>query len=363
MRKIAKLKMLTITLSSPILVLAIWYLESYISQKKLEQKTQTQPATNSSPKKHLQKKSTLQTLLQLTNSNKNDGSTCSEKSVRKIWMAPYRQFPETPAEGNSRGLGDYEYLNIFTAEHCISFYTNYGAFKNSPADQVYNNASKDGLQSELALAKKLGFDWFILDLEKVWLSSSQIYDACNKSNHCQLANDNYAVLYIGKQGAPNKLINSLRTATRRLNSNPASILREIVSPISSEWSSVHTQDNGTAVEWSKSSNNFTRLGGRNLAMLPINLDILLTPAPAIRNLSIRLHCASSSGLINITTSKPISISAPLRSCQPHTLEVLNFNITNHYSSSERSIHKASLLGASERQASIFSLTAGESKNN
>ena len=53
----------------------------------------------------------------------------------KVWVSPYRPFPEIWSQGlwMSRGLGDYEYLTLLRVDPCMKLRTNYGAFKYSPA--------------------------------------------------------------------------------------------------------------------------------------------------------------------------------------------------------------------------------------
>jgi len=69
-----------------------------------------------------------------------------------VWFSPYRQFPEVPLEGSHRAKGDYEYLAYITGRPCSNVSINYGAFKGSPADRRFSDASEQGIQAELSLA-------------------------------------------------------------------------------------------------------------------------------------------------------------------------------------------------------------------
>ena len=118
----------------------------------------------------------------------------SLKTLRNssMWIAPYRTFPENNfREGSHRGFGDYEYLFLTRG---VEGYVNYPTQKYSTRDTLYAAISAKGLLSEFNFSNKNGFDFFVLDLDKIRarsgarasqsllpdLGTSGIYDQINK---------------------------------------------------------------------------------------------------------------------------------------------------------------------------------------
>ncbi|MDA9889183.1 hypothetical protein N9C98_00040 [Synechococcus sp. AH-224-G16] len=170
-----------------------------------------------------------------------------------VWLSPYRQFPEMPAEGNSRGKGDYEYFSYLTGSKCRNIASNYGAIKGSPADKEFQEASTRGLRSEFLLAKKLGYDLFALDTKKVWLTQSD-RNLCKKNpKDCKETQDGFIVSELNSETSlsqePSFLLNSARMgngvtlagAIKSLNNtkpklpdwHPSESLKNIISPTNS----------------------------------------------------------------------------------------------------------------------------------
>jgi hypothetical protein len=114
-----------------------------------------------------------------------------------IWIAPYRRFPEVPGEGGSRKMGDYEYFSYLPEGSCSQIRVNYGAFKGSRADRKFSRIAKKGTKAEYLHALKKGFDLFILDSDKNWISSS-FMNTCLSDIHCTATSDGFIAIELKK---------------------------------------------------------------------------------------------------------------------------------------------------------------------
>lgn len=112
-----------------------------------------------------------------------------------IWFAPYRRFPETPGEGSGRNMGDYEYFDYIPKKACSQVRLNYGAFKGSRADKNSSRIAKKGLDKEFMHAQKKGFDLFIVDIDKTWVSEGLV-SLCLADKACTLISDGFVAIRI-----------------------------------------------------------------------------------------------------------------------------------------------------------------------
>jgi hypothetical protein len=360
MNTITKVFSIIKTLGLPALVLAVWLLEVRYSKNLFYSGDYSITRKSGSTKPYdeaIAIRSPSRTLSQILGINSNKSSKCIDKSPTKIWIAPYRRFPEVPPEGNSRGLGDYEYLSLLTSDTCSSFRANYGAFKNSPADKVFSNASSTGISKELSLASELGFEWFILDLNKVYLSSERFFAECKKTAQCFDTSDNFVAISI-KQPETARLFGSLLTTTsRKLNKNTKDILSDHLFYRATGWHEIEIQSDGSALAWSKSRDigDSVEFGGTKIQSLPINSDIVILPGPSVKDISLQLNCADGNKKTINKISTPRSIGSNLRTCQPVSVSIREFRLANNAINDNRISSKLPMTGPSDTRLSAFGI--------
>ncbi len=351
------------TLALPTLVLIVWLLEILYSKdinKKHSNYARGLGTTNVYGKTTpISSRST--TLNQLLGNNPNQLGKCSNKPQQKVWIAPYRRFPEMPLEGDSRGLGDYEYLGLLTTDRCANYKINYGAFKNSPADVIFSKASADGLSQELTLARQLGYEWFILDLNKIWLGSERLISECERSAHCHVTSDQFVAISMKQPESVRQFDRLLTTTTRRLRGNTKDLMGEFLVDRASQWHGIEIQNDGSALAWSKSSRIGESLdfGGNKIKSLPVNIDVIILPSPSVKSLSLQLDCADGKKqqLEEISASR--SIGSKLRSCQPDSVLIRDFTLVANSVSDSGNSSEIPRLGPSDPRLSVFGIMAIE----
>lgn len=108
---------------------------------------------------------------------------------RKVWFAPYTTFPETGVVESRLRQGVYDTFKTFPDSGISS---NYGAFKHSPADSLFTQASSQGLVAEAHLAQRLGYRFFALDLGAVE-DPIEALKLCRQITGCQHTSDGYSL--------------------------------------------------------------------------------------------------------------------------------------------------------------------------
>lgn len=351
------------TLALPFLVLIIWLLE--ILYSKDVDKTRSSHAgglgTTNVYGKTTPISSRSTTLNQLLGNSPNQFGKCKNKPQQKVWIAPYRRFPEMPPEGDSRGLGDYEYLGLLTTDRCANYKINYGAFKNSPADVAFSKASVDGLSKELALARQLGYEWFILDLNKIWLGSDRLIPECERSAHCHVTSDQFVAISMKQPESARHFDRLLTSTTRRLSGNTKDLMGEFLVDRASQWHGIEKQNDGSALAWSISSKIGESLDfdGNKIKSLPVNIDVIILPSPSVNSLSLQLNCADGKKqqLDEISASR--SIGSKLRSCQPDSVIIREFTLVDNSVSNSENSSEIPRLGPFDPRLSVFGIMAIE----
>jgi hypothetical protein len=108
----------------------------------------------------------------------------------RLWFAPYITFPETGLLESRLRKGVYD---TFLAFPSGGITTNYGAFKLSAADSAFAQASRLGLVQEAALASRLGYQWFAVDLGSLQ-DQSALIQRCDSRSRCRISRDGYALI-------------------------------------------------------------------------------------------------------------------------------------------------------------------------
>jgi hypothetical protein len=110
----------------------------------------------------------------------------------RVWFAPYTTFPESGMVESSLRRGVYD---TFLAIPRSGIATNYGAFKLSASDSAFSQASSAGLAGEATLARKLGYDWFAVDLGAV-NDMPGLMRICRGMHGCRVSQDGYALFHL-----------------------------------------------------------------------------------------------------------------------------------------------------------------------
>jgi hypothetical protein len=253
-----------------------------------------------------------------------------KKPELSIWFAPFRRFPEWPAEGDHRGRGDYEYFAYVLNRGCQDIAVNYGAFKNSEADRRFEETSADGLRAELLLAKELGYDLFVLDTRKVWLSAADREDCVINQPDCTPTGDGFLIVRLKPDSQLADTENFLLTSARFGIGNNLSAAVERFSANqapASDWHGWETPSESTAFRWNNGSDDhdqavimpFPVVGDS----LPSNLSIRLQTSPSIKSLTIELLCTrGSSSTVALLVEGRRDITDEIRSCHPSQLKTL-----------------------------------------
>jgi hypothetical protein len=244
-----------------------------------------------------------------------------------IWFAPYRLFPEA-SEGYDRGKGDYEFLSYVMSAKCSGVAINYGAFRGSPADRVFNDASDQGLRQEFLLAKNLGYDLFVLDLYKSWLSKGDANLCRDNSALCSLTSDGFLVINLKASDdlakKPDFLRHSLRMGLHRqflkaLEANSISSVRP------GYWSAWESLSPTSVLRWSIGGENnttidvLTPLAGNGI---PANLSISLLANPALKAVQVEAVCTrGNQPTILITTRGSTDVTRQFSMCMPNYLKI------------------------------------------
>ncbi|MCP9822531.1 hypothetical protein KBZ22_07635 [Cyanobium sp. L1E-Cus] len=293
---------------------------------------------------------------------KEQSSKCENESKHlKIWISPYRRFPEAgdPGKHASRGLGDYEYLSILSGDPCKKIKANYGAYKNSPADIVFEKARSQGTAAEILSAKSLGFDTFALDLNKAWITSDELKQSCQLYSICRITSDNFAIFSLKSDMAGSKAIKAMRHVHAKPSGAPIEYVKNLMGFRSNEWWPIETSLDGENLwSWSKGLrlDRSVSLAGENLGAIPINLEIILRPAPAIAKLDLVMKCKNGQESKRLTASTTVPISTTLRDCQPTSIEVESFT-TRASITSRLSSDQIPPLGRNDSRHSLFAIEA------
>jgi hypothetical protein len=246
------------------------------------------------------------------------------KHSLSTWLSPYRQFPEVPPEGDNRGKGDYEYFAYIADSKCGRVSSNYGAFKGSPADQVFAEASKQGLQAELVLAKKLGYDMFTLDTRKIWLAAHD-RDLCRQNaRDCKETNDGFMIVNLkARSGLTDRrdfLLHSVRmglgmTMFQSIEAHSITAARGV------QWYAWETPKPGTAFHWSNSmaipKDRIDLLTPAIGDETPANLRTTIVANPSVKSLLVELRCTKGNqSRIRLTVRSSRNISSIASKCLP-----------------------------------------------
>jgi hypothetical protein len=265
-----------------------------------------------------------------SDANQKVKTSGSSHFALSLWLSPYRQFPEAPPEGSSRGKGDYEYFSYIDDGYCGRIASNYGAFKKSPADQIFSRASKEGIRAELLLAKKLGYDAFALDTNKTWLTTND-RDLCTQNREsCKETTDGFIFVNLKGKTRLAEHPNFLRTAVRMgVGTTLAESIENhsLTANRAQQWFAWESPEPGTAFRWSNATNN----RGRTIELLtpvigggsPANLRTLIVANPSLKTLLLDLICSQGKQQnvrLTIQTSRDISELAS--SCLPKSITIL-----------------------------------------
>lgn len=276
-----------------------------------------------------------------------------------VWFSPYRQFPEVPPEGDDRGKGDYEYFSYLRISGCGSIASNYGTFKKSPADEIFQKASEAGLRSELLLAKRLGYELFVLDRKKIFLSIKD-KELC-KINHnaCTETTDGFMAIRLKEAARLIRNRDFLLNSTRLGIGLPfPEALRAVSTDASKEvhWYGWENPEPGTLMRWSNGLMNQT---GRRELMTPVsgdrppaNLTTSIVTSPAIKKLLVELECTRGSvHLINIAIQGKKDISGIMTTCLPRSIRSIRaYDQSNSILTTE-----APELGSRDSRRSFYAL--------
>lgn len=264
------------------------------------------------------------------NANKKARLASRTRSRISLWLSPYRQFPEVPLEGSSRGKGDYEYFSYLADGECGRIASNYGAFKKSPADQHFSKASEQGIGAELQLAQQLGYDIFALDTKKIWLTPTD-RDLCRKRREsCKETSDGFMVIDLkaGTRSAeqPNFLLNSVRMGVG-MTLGESIEAHSLTAARSSQWYAWESPEPEAVFRWS----NGTKNPSRSIELLtpavgeesPANLRTHIVANPSVKTLLVELICTQGrqkEARLSIQTTK--DISEVVNTCLPKAIKVL-----------------------------------------
>ena len=276
-------------------------------------------------------KNMLDHQLQCDASKRNTISHKRDSRRLALWLSPYRRFPEVAPEGDARGKGDYEYLSYITNNKCGRIASNYGAFKKSPADQLFRQASKQGLRAELLLAQQLGYTLFALDTKKILLSKRD-RDLCKSVlGACTETSDGFIVINLKKKAGLSKSQNFLLNSTRLgdgLSVAEAIEAHSITATPASQWHDWEDSLPGSAFRWSNGAGNQFRsvelltptVDGES----PANVKTMIITSPSVRSLLVELDCARgihSHETIAVQSTRDISELAS--SCHPRSARALS----------------------------------------
>ena len=255
----------------------------------------------------------------------------SESPKFSIWLSPYRRFPEEAAEGENRGIGDYEYFSYLADSKCERITSNYGTFKMSPADKTFTKASEQGLRSELMLAQKLGYDIFALDTRKIWLTMGDRKLCVQDRGACTETGDGFMVINLKTKAGPIKnpdfLVNSVRIGPG-ITLAQSIEMHSIAAARASQWYGWESPKPGAAFRWSNGAENQSRsielltpaFGGES----PANLTTIIVANPSVRSLLVELLCTKGSTQeVKLTFQGNRDISETVKACLPKAIRVLS----------------------------------------
>jgi hypothetical protein len=286
-------------------------------------------------------------------------SRLKTKPQLSIWFSPYRQFPEAGYAGENRGKGAYEYFSYISDAKCGRIASNYGAFKGSPADRVFKEASDQGLRQELLLSKKLGYILFVLDLKKAWLSKSDA-DYC-KINYtlCVETSDGFLVIGLKEFDNSAKRTEFLRHSLRMGENQSLSESLE-ASSLSAvrpgHWFDWEYPSPGSALRWSNGrqgkfprTDALTPLAGGNI---PSNLKISLVANPFLRKVLVEATCTrGKQPIITMTTYGSSDITKDFDMCMPRNLRPISASAYN----GESKMQQAPMLADRDQRGSYFGI--------
>jgi len=254
----------------------------------------------------------------------------NESPNLSIWLSPYRRFPEEAAEGDNRGIGDYEYFSYLADSKCGRIASNYGTFKMSPADKTFTNASEQGLRSELLLAQKLGYDVFALDTRKIWLTMGDRNLCMQDRGACTETGDGFMVINLKTKASPIKnpdfLVNSVRIGPG-IALEQSIDMHSITAARASQWYGWESPKPGAAFRWSNGAENQSR----SIELLtpafgresPANLTTIIVANPSVSSLMVGLVCTQGRNqVVKLTVQGNRDISETVKACLPKGIRVV-----------------------------------------
>lgn len=120
---------------------------------------------------------------------KNILTRTNDEPIPAVWFAPYFTFPEAGILESQIRSGVYD---TFLSFPTTGIKSNFGAFKLSPADQAFAQASSQGINAEASLAKRLGYRLLAIDLGAIQNPEAAVR-LCTSSNGCLVSTDGYAL--------------------------------------------------------------------------------------------------------------------------------------------------------------------------
>lgn len=122
----------------------------------------------------------------------------ASKGPLRVWYSPYTPFPESGYVESGARTGVYDIFLTFPPQGGII--TNYGALKLSAPDGAFTMASIYGLGEEMGLAKRLGYNYFALDLGAI-VKPDVGASLCRTTPGCDLSSDTYALFSLAVSSA------------------------------------------------------------------------------------------------------------------------------------------------------------------
>lgn len=258
------------------------------------------------------------------------GGDHRERHQLSVWFSPYRQFPEVPLEGDDRGKGDYEYFSYVSGKKCGRIASNYGAFKNSPADLIFRREREKGLHAELLLARKLGYDLFMLDTRKAWIATGDQNWCRQDWETCTETSDGFMVINLKSKSGLIAKANFLHHSARMgdgVTIAQSIESRSITAARSSQWYAWEYPERGAAFRWSNEAANQTRAIDLPMPVIrgesPANLATVILSNPSVKLLLMEIHCTQGrQRQIRLTIQGSRDISEVVSRCQPKSVRVL-----------------------------------------
>ncbi|MFM7087289.1 MAG: hypothetical protein ACKOXO_09925 [Cyanobium sp.] len=117
------------------------------------------------------------------------------RQQRRVWFAPYLTFPEAGQLESRNHRGVYDTFLAFPRD---GLRTNYGAYKLSPADSLFAQASSQGLGAEARLARTLGYRWFAIDRAALQQPAA-VQRLCVATPGCRSSSDGHALFRLDRE--------------------------------------------------------------------------------------------------------------------------------------------------------------------